>query len=81
MSGSRTVTIGLLGFGVVGQGVWKNIEQNRSALEKRLGVHLSISKIVVRSLDRERAIKVPKQILSEDPIVFWRILRLILFAS
>ena len=67
MSGSRTVTIGLLGFGVVGQGVWKNIEQNRSALEKRLGVHLSISKIVVRSLDRERAIQVPRQILSEDP--------------
>ena len=67
MSGSRTVTIGLLGFGVVGQGVWKNIEQNRSALEKRLGVQLSISKIVVRSLDREREIKVPRQILSEDP--------------
>ena len=26
----KTVKIGLLGFGVVGQGVWKNIEQNRS---------------------------------------------------
>ena len=33
MSKKRTVRIGLLGFGVVGQGVWKNIEKNRLALE------------------------------------------------
>ena len=67
MSDTRTITIGLLGFGVVGQGVWKNIEQNRVALESRLGVQLSIAKIVVRSIDRERDIQVPREILSEDP--------------
>ena len=48
MSEKRTVKIGLLGFGVVGQGVWKNIEKNRSALEYRLGAQLEISEIVVR---------------------------------
>ena len=69
MSDTRTITIGLLGFGVVGQGVWKNIEQNRVALESRLGVQLSIAKIVVRSLDRERDIQVPREILSEDLIL------------
>ena len=42
----KTVKIGLLGFGVVGQGVWKNIERNRSALEARLGV-VEIAKVVV----------------------------------
>jgi homoserine dehydrogenase len=62
----KTVKIGLLGFGVVGQGVWKNIEQNRSALEGRLGVQLEIVKIVVRNLNRERLISVPESILTTD---------------
>ena len=63
----KTVKIGLLGFGVVGQGVWKNIEQNRLALEARLGVELNISKVVVRNLNRERLISVPESILTTDP--------------
>jgi homoserine dehydrogenase len=62
----KTVKIGLLGFGVVGQGVWKNIEQNRSALETRLGVELNINKIVVRNLNRERIISVPETILTTN---------------
>jgi homoserine dehydrogenase len=33
MAEKHTIRIGLLGFGVVGQGVWKNIEKNRQALE------------------------------------------------
>ena len=67
MSENRTVCIGLLGFGVVGQGVWKNIEGNRSSLEKRLGVDLAITDVVVKNLDLERAIQVPQEMLSTDP--------------
>ena len=67
--GSQTVNVGLLGFGVVGQGVWKNIEKNRSALEQRLGVSLRITRIVVRDLERERTVAVPEVLLSEDPAV------------
>lgn len=62
----KKVKIGILGFGVVGQGVWKNIEQNRSALESRLGVHLEITKIAVRDVNRERLILVPKNILTSN---------------
>ena len=62
----KTVKIGLLGFGVVGQGVWKNIEQNRSALVDRLGVHLEITKIAVRDVNRERLVSVPKNILTSN---------------
>ena len=62
----KTVKIGLLGFGVVGQGVWKNIEQNRSALEARLGVALEIAKVVVRDLNRERSVSVPESILTSE---------------
>ena len=45
---------------------WKNIEQNRSALETRLGVELNINKIVVRNLNRDRLISVPETILTTN---------------
>ncbi len=67
MSENRTIRIGLLGFGVVGQGVWKNIEVNRSTLEKRLGVDLTITDVVVKNLEREREILIPPEMLSTDP--------------
>ncbi len=67
MAAKRKIRIGLLGFGVVGQGVWKNIVKNRAALEYRLGVELVISDIVVKDLAREREVKVPKSLLTTDP--------------
>ncbi len=67
MSKKRTVRIGLLGFGVVGQGVWKNIENNRQALEYRLGARLDITQVVVRNPNRERVVTVPTECLSTDP--------------
>ena len=67
MSEKRTIRIGLLGFGVVGQGVWKNIENNRQALEYRLGAQLDITQVVVKNLTREREVQVPADCLSADP--------------
>ncbi len=67
MSEKRTIRIGLLGFGVVGQGVWKNIENNRQALEYRLGVQLDITQVVVRDVSKERGVKVPPDAYSSDP--------------
>lgn len=67
MADKRTIRIGLLGFGVVGQGVWKNIEKNRQALEFRLGATLEITQVVVKNLDRKRAVNVPAELYSDDP--------------
>lgn len=67
MSEKRTIRIGLLGFGVVGQGVWKNIEQNREALEFRLGAQLDITQVVVRDASKAREIAVPAECYSTDP--------------
>jgi homoserine dehydrogenase len=61
------IRIGLLGFGVVGQGVWKNIEKNRQALEWRLGARLDIVEIVVKNLTRVRDVNVPADRCSDDP--------------
>ena len=61
------IRIGLLGFGVVGQGVWKNIENNRQALEFRLGARLEISQVVVKDAAKSRAVAVPAECYSTDP--------------
>ncbi|MEC8332771.1 MAG: homoserine dehydrogenase, partial [Verrucomicrobiota bacterium] len=66
MPKKRTVRIGLLGFGVVGQGVWKNIEGNRQELEYRLGTKLEITEVVVKNLSRDRDVSVPENSLSND---------------
>ena len=66
MSKKRTIRIGLLGFGVVGQGVWKNIEKNSIALEYRLGAQLDITEVVVKNLGREREVVIPPKSISDD---------------
>jgi homoserine dehydrogenase len=67
MSEKRTIRIGLLGFGVVGQGVWKNIEKNRQALEYRLGAQLDITQVVVKNASKSREVAVPAECYSTDP--------------
>ncbi|WP_269526027.1 homoserine dehydrogenase [Coraliomargarita parva] len=67
MAEKRNIRIGLLGFGVVGQGVWKNIENNRQALERRLGAHLDITQIVVKNASKQREVEVPAERYSTDP--------------
>lgn len=66
MSQKRIIRIGLLGFGVVGQGVWKNIEKNRQALEFRLGAQLDITQVVVKNLSTKRDVAVPAERYSDD---------------
>ena len=63
----QTIRIGLLGFGTVGQGVWKHLHNNRAALERRLGVGLEIVRVCVRDLKKTREVQVPRGILTDDP--------------
>jgi homoserine dehydrogenase len=62
-----TVKIGLCGFGVVGQGVWKHLEEKSEEFEKKLGSSFEITKVAVRDLTKEREIKVSPSLLCEDP--------------
>jgi homoserine dehydrogenase len=66
MADKSTIRIGLLGFGTVGQGVWKHLHNNRAALERRLGVGLDIARVGVRDVKKPRAIKVPAARLTSD---------------
>lgn len=65
---SRTIRIGLCGLGTVGQGVWKHLTANQTALEDRLGVRIELAKAAVRDRSKARAVKVPAGCLVDDPM-------------
>ncbi|HVW20661.1 MAG TPA: homoserine dehydrogenase [Opitutaceae bacterium] len=68
MSGSRTIRVGLCGFGTVGQGVWKHLARSRAELEAGLGVRIQIARIAVRNPRRARGVKVPAGLVGSDPM-------------
>ena len=61
------IAIGLVGLGVVGQGVWKHIQRNRKALERRFGVRLDLRKAAVRDLNKQRSVRIHRSRLTDDP--------------
>lgn len=63
----KKIGIGFIGFGTVGQGVWKNLDPQRKELENRLGVEIAFPRIAVRDLNRSRDVDVPAEILTDDP--------------
>src|SRR6187401_3210391 len=62
----QTFGIGLAGLGNVGAGVFKHLTQNRSLLRGRLGYELSVRKIAVRDMAKDRGIEVPREMLTTD---------------
>lgn len=67
MARKRTLRIGLLGFGTVGQGVWKHLENNRHNLELRLGAKLELTGAAVSDLAKPRTVQVPAGKLTDRP--------------
>ena len=68
MSLTRTIQIGICGFGTVGQGVWKHLERARPELEARLGAKLVLARAAVRDLRKKRDVKIPAAKLTADPL-------------
>ena len=64
---NKTIKIGLCGFGVVGQGVWKHLKQRQSELDQRLGASLEIVRIAVRDPAKERGMPLPPNLVTTDP--------------
>lgn len=63
----HTVKVGLMGLGTVGTGVVRIIEGHRQDLQKKTGSRIVIEKILVREKDKERAVSVPRHLLTESP--------------
>ncbi len=68
MSKKPVIKIGLVGLGVVGEGVWKHIQQNRLALERRLGARLQLVKVAVQDMKKKRGVKISRDQLTTDPM-------------
>ncbi len=68
MSSLPTFTIGICGFGTVGQGVWKHIERSRATLEARVGAKLVLACAAVRDLKKKRPVKIAASKLTDDPL-------------
>ena len=60
--------IGLAGFGTVGSGVWKIIQENGELIRARSqgAVQLEIRKIAVRDLHKPREVKAPAELFTTD---------------
>ncbi|ARD48411.1 homoserine dehydrogenase [Sporosarcina sp. P37] len=55
------ISIGLLGYGVVGSGVATILHNHQEDLQHKLGVPVSIKKVVVKNLDKKRNGVIPKE--------------------
>lgn len=52
--GERVLRVGLLGFGTVGSGVYRMLEDNREAIERKVGSPVEVAKIGIRDPAKRR---------------------------
>lgn len=50
----KTMKVGLLGLGVVGEGTWKLLRSNMAELERRTGVRIDVTQVAVRNIEKAR---------------------------
>ena len=66
MNRKPVIKIGLIGLGVVGQGVIKHLQRNRAALERRMGARLVLHSIAVRNVRKKRSVRISPAKLTSD---------------
>jgi homoserine dehydrogenase len=64
---SKTIGIGLAGFGTVGAGVYKNLQRNGALLAQRIGTSFEVKKIAVRDLTKPRDVEAPAALFTAHP--------------
>ncbi len=62
----KSVQIGILGFGTVGSGVVKLLQENGALLERRLGASIAIRRIADIDIGRARNVDVDLALLTTD---------------
>ena len=63
---SKDISIGLIGFGTIGSGVVKLLQDNEELIRKRLGARLVIKKIADIDIETPRLVEVDREILTTD---------------
>jgi len=60
------VNLGMIGGGTVGSGVLHALQQNGDLMSARLGIKISLRKVAVKSLEKQRAHTFPRSLLTID---------------
>jgi homoserine dehydrogenase len=60
------ISLGLIGFGTIGTGVVKLLQNSRDLIEKRLGARLILKKIADLDITTPRSVLVPDDLLTTD---------------
>lgn len=62
----RNVRLGLIGFGTIGTGVIKLLQQNQAQIRTRLGAGLTLARIADIDLRTDRGVRVDRKLLTTD---------------
>src|SRR5256885_6172052 len=62
----QQVNLGIIGGGTVGGGVFQAVQRNGALMASRLGVRLDVIRMAVRDINKKRAVKIPKSLLTTD---------------
>ncbi|MDR2657413.1 MAG: homoserine dehydrogenase, partial [Oscillospiraceae bacterium] len=62
----RRITVGFLGMGNIGAGVWRLIDEMRGEIAAREGVEFVVKKVLVRDILKRRGAIVPKALLTTN---------------
>ena len=63
----RQLNVGLIGLGTVGAQVAERLLGWQSQLARRAGIELCLRRVLVRDLKKKRAVKVARELLTNDP--------------
>ncbi|MDR0536033.1 MAG: homoserine dehydrogenase [Puniceicoccales bacterium] len=61
------IGLGIIGFGTVGQGVWKHLSASKKAMESRMGVKIELIGVCVRDPEKKRGVQIPRTQIHTDP--------------
>jgi homoserine dehydrogenase len=62
----KEIYVGLLGFGTVGTGVVRLLQQNSSPVQRKLGARLTLKRIAVRDTKKDRGVPLEPGVLTDD---------------
>lgn len=62
----RTISLGILGCGVVGTGTIRTLQENAAAIERQLGARIAVKKVAVRNLDKPRDVGLPRELFTTN---------------
>jgi homoserine dehydrogenase len=61
-----SVSVGMVGFGTVGTGVAKVLIENGALIRRRVGVPVTLARVVDTDTTRERGVRLPEGVLTSD---------------